>query len=371
MHPQDFFSSVQDLAREFSFPENRLMLGGDHLGPNPWKDLSAQEAMAEADAMVRAYVRAGYKKIHLDPSMPCKGEGHALSPSLIAERAAALCKAAEEVQNELGVSEDARCVYIVGTEVPTPGGIREHEELHITEAADVQDMIHTTKKAFAAQGVQHAWKRVCAVVVQPGVEFGDASIIRYQAQKAAALSAFVETPESETAVYEAHSTDYQSPRALAELVRDHFAILKVGPALTFALREALMALDCIEQEAARAGLIATPSHFTRTVSDYVKAHPKYWKQYYSGSKQEIDYAILFSLSDRIRYYWNEEAPARAADALMRNLRTANIPYGLISQYAPYYPLDEAFDPERLVRENILRAAAPYYDACAPPPTKSP
>ena len=49
-------------------------------------------------------------------------------------------------------------------------------------------------------------------------------------------------------IFEAHSTDYQTPAALAALVRDHFAILKVGPALTFALREALWALDCIERE---------------------------------------------------------------------------------------------------------------------------
>ena len=44
-------------------------------------------------------------------------------------------------------------------------------------------------------------------------------------------------------VFEAHSTDYQPPESLSRLVIDGFAILKVGPGLTFALREALYALD--------------------------------------------------------------------------------------------------------------------------------
>lgn len=37
-------------------------------------------------------------------------------------------------------------------------------------------------------------------------------------------------------VFEAHSTDYQTKEAYKQLVHDHFAILKVGPALTFAMR---------------------------------------------------------------------------------------------------------------------------------------
>ena len=54
-------------------------------------------------------------------------------------------------------------------------------------------------------------------------------------------------------VFEAHSTDYQTAGALRALVEDRWAILKVGPALTFALREALFALSAIEEE-----LIAAP-----------------------------------------------------------------------------------------------------------------
>ncbi|MGS2982303.1 class II D-tagatose-bisphosphate aldolase non-catalytic subunit, partial [Escherichia coli] len=87
--------------------------------------------------------------------------------------------------------------------------------------------------------------RVIAIVVQSGVEFDHSNIIQYQAQETQALAQGIEKTKM---VYEAHSTDYQTQTADRELVRDHFAILKFGPALTFALREAIFALAKIEQE---------------------------------------------------------------------------------------------------------------------------
>jgi tagatose-1,6-bisphosphate aldolase non-catalytic subunit AgaZ/GatZ len=37
MTPNDFRDYVQAIAAEFDFPTNQLILGGDHLGPNPWR----------------------------------------------------------------------------------------------------------------------------------------------------------------------------------------------------------------------------------------------------------------------------------------------------------------------------------------------
>ena len=48
-------------------------------------------------------------------------------------------------------------------------------------------------------------------------------------------------------VFEGHSTDYQSAHSLREMVEDGIAILKVGPALTFSLREGLFALSMMEK----------------------------------------------------------------------------------------------------------------------------
>ncbi len=95
-------------------------------------------------------------------------------------------------------------------------------------------------------GLGDAWERVVAVVAQPGVEFGDDTVVAYDAVAAAGLAATVR--DAWPLVFEAHSTDYQRPDALVDLVRDGFAILKVGPWLTFAMREALFALEAIERE---------------------------------------------------------------------------------------------------------------------------
>ena len=71
MTPADFRGFVEANRPAAGLPASRLILGGDHLGPNPWKHLPAEEAMQRAEAMVAAYVEAGFAKIHLDASMGC------------------------------------------------------------------------------------------------------------------------------------------------------------------------------------------------------------------------------------------------------------------------------------------------------------
>src|SRR6185295_3202893 len=56
---------------QFGFPRERVVLGGDHLGPNRWQRESASAAMAKAEVLIAAYVEAGYRKIHMDCSMSC------------------------------------------------------------------------------------------------------------------------------------------------------------------------------------------------------------------------------------------------------------------------------------------------------------
>ena len=69
------------------------MLGGDHLGPNPWTSLDADAAMAKAEVMVAAYVAAGFRKIHLDCSMSCAGDPTPLPEAEIVRRAVRLARA--------------------------------------------------------------------------------------------------------------------------------------------------------------------------------------------------------------------------------------------------------------------------------------
>ncbi|MGO7424908.1 class II D-tagatose-bisphosphate aldolase non-catalytic subunit, partial [Rhizobium ruizarguesonis] len=228
MTPSDFASLVRKIAVEEGCPENLIVLGGDHLGPNPWRDRPAEEAMAEAEKMVAAYVEAGFRKIHLDASMGCKGEPVALDDETTAHRAARLAAVAEASAKKSG---GAMPVYVIGTEVPPPGGA-DHALTTIdpTAAAAALKTIEVHRRIFAEAGLGQAFERAIGLVVQPGVEFGNQNVILYDRSKIDALKSVL-TKEPQF-VFEAHSTDYQGTQPLAALVEDGFPILKVGPELT-------------------------------------------------------------------------------------------------------------------------------------------
>jgi D-tagatose-1,6-bisphosphate aldolase subunit GatZ/KbaZ len=231
-----------------------VLLGGDHIGPFPWRQEDSLSALSKARGLVRDCVLAGYQKIHLDASMACRDDGGNLTERTVADRAAILCRAAEEACRELP-SGSPELVYVIGTEVPAPGG--ESVDAHapvVTKAEDAHRTIEAFRLAFAARGLSSAWGRVIALVVQPGVDFGSNSIFDYDRAKALSLSAALS--EHPGIVFEAHSTDYQSPQALARMVEDHFAILKVGPWLTFAFREAVLALTRVAPTTAATYLTA-------------------------------------------------------------------------------------------------------------------
>lgn len=326
MQPADFRDFVYQIANEVGFPHARIILGGDHLGPNCWQDQPAAQAMEKSLELIKAYVAAGFSKIHLDASMSCADDPVPLDPQVVANRAALLCQAAEQTATR---EQKKHLTYVIGTEVPVPGGESSAiEGVHVTRECDAANTVETHRLAFTALGLEQALDRVIAIVVQPGVEFDHTQVIHYQPQEAEALCAWVKkTP----LVYEAHSTDYQSRKAYRELVQDHFAILKVGPALTFALREAIFALAKIESE-----LIAPEnrSQVLQVIDEVMLNEPNYWKKYYHPTFSQAMVDIHFSLSDRMRYYWPHPRIRHSVEKLVTNLGDITIPLGLLSQYLP-------------------------------------
>jgi len=363
MVPADFRAFVEGIADRLGFPLARLALGGDHLGPNAWTALSAGEAMAKAEVMVADYVRAGFGKIHLDCSMSCADDPVPLPERTIAERAARLCRAAEDAY--AGDPADAP-VYVIGTEVPVPGGAAEDlDTLAVTAPEAALATLDMHRALFREAGLGGAWDRVIATVVQPGVEFDHMKVVDYRPEAATALSAAIEPVDH--IVFEAHSTDYQQATALAALVRDHFAILKVGPGVTFALREALWALDAIEKETIDAPKRAR----LRDVSiARMKAEPGHWRRYYHEAGAALDLQLQYSLSDRIRYYWPDAEIAAAQARLFDNLREHTPPLPLLSQYLPAAHAavragSTTLDPIDLIVAHIGATLDAYHGACTP------
>jgi D-tagatose-1,6-bisphosphate aldolase subunit GatZ/KbaZ len=358
MRPQEFREFVLRLAAFEGFEVQNLVLGGDHLGPNPWQHLPVEEAMTRAEEMVRAYARAGFTKLHLDASMSCLDDTHLLSNETVAERAARLCAAGEsEVSGE-------QASYIIGTEVPIPGGATESlAELQVTSRAAAEETLRVHREIFQSRGLSDAWERVLGLVVQPGVEFNHDSVVDYQPDRAMDLKGMLDS--SRVMVFEAHSTDYQRPELYRALVEDGFAILKVGPALTFAMREALFALAALEADLVEE---QKRSRLPEVMEEVMLRSPKNWAAHYHGDASQQKLLRRYSYSDRIRYYWNDKAAEKAVSQLMNNLCSNPIPETLLSAWLPqnYAEVREGAlqpDTEAMVLRHIRRVLEPYAAAC--------
>ena len=369
MKPADFRESILSIARSMGFSPEGVIYGGDHLGPYPFCDEPAAGAMEKAREMVRQYIQAGAIKIHLDTSMRCADDpgtkNTPLDGEVIAERCAQLCRVAEDTHVDMynRRSGTPELLYVIGTEVPAPGGSDEVEEgLKITKVEDFEETIALTKKYFYRNNLQGAWERVIAVVVQPGVEHGDHTIIEYDRRKAEALTNSLKKHRG--IVFEGHATDYQTREGLRAMVEDGIAFLKVGPSLTFSAREALFLLNYIEDELFSCNEMKKRSHFIRTLEQAMLKNPVHWKKHYTGSEWELSFARKYSLFDRSRYYLGDEDVIASMRTLIENLRSVNLPLPLMSQFFPVQyakirrkKLDK--DPESLIRDRIREVLADY------------
>lgn len=367
MKPVDFKDFVFTIAEKINFSKDKVILGGDHLGPLTWKDLDSEKAMEESKELIRQYVHAGFTKIHLDTSMHLKDDNRniKLKTDIVAERGAILCGVAEKAFKELSLVDPNAIhpVYVIGSEVPIPGGSQEDDDgIKVTKAEDFKVTVEAFKNAFYKHDIKDAWENVIAVVVQPGVEFGDGSINEYDREASKELAnALREYPNL---VFEGHSTDYQTAAALKQMVEDGIAILKVGPALTFALREGLFALNYIENELFKFNQDVCPSNFIDVLDTVMVKNPKNWNRHYHGSSSNVRLARKYSFSDRCRYYMPANEVKAAIDLMMKNLKSVKIPLTLISQYMPvqYTKIRKRLlenDPESLVKDRVIDCIEEY------------
>lgn len=333
MRPADFTKFVYEIADTTGFPREQIVLGGDHLGPLTWAELAEAEAMANAVRLVKEFVLAGFKKIHLDTSMKLADDpaDEILSDEVIAERGVVLYEACEEAYQELLEKNpgESRPVFIIGSEVPIPGGAQEEDSVAVTKPEAFERTVRVYEETFARHGIKDAFENIIGVVVQPGVEFADADVFQYDHADARELCGALKRHDG--IVFEGHSTDYQTPESLKQMVEDGIAILKVGPALTYGLREGLFALSLMEKELVPEEKRAD---FINTMEKVMLEEPGNWKKHYHGTDEEKRQARKYSFSDRCRYYMNDERIEASIRKLFWNLDTAGIPMNMLHQYMP-------------------------------------
>ncbi len=364
MKPADFRDFVYEIADGAGYDREKIILGGDHLGPLTWQDEPEESAMAKSVELVTLFVSAGYKKIHLDTSMRVGDDPRdvPLSDETIARRGAILYKACEEAYQQRLLSHpgEARPAFIIGSEVPIPGGAQEAEDsISVTKPEAVEKTLAAYREQFEKQGIPDAFRNIVGIVVQPGVEFGDEEIFSYNRQNASALTACMRAhPE---VVLEGHSTDYQPPECLRQMVEDGIAILKVGPALTFSFREGLFALSMMEAELVPEDRQA---HFRETLEAVMLRNPGNWQKHYRGSEAELRLKRAYSFSDRCRYYFALPEINRAIEKLFDNLRAVRIPLSMLRQYMPqqYVKVRDGVlspDPKALAEDCVVHLVEDY------------
>ena len=372
IRPHEFIAEVQKIAVEENLPPENLIMGGDHLGPLIWQNENEESAMGKAAEMIKAYTLAGFTKIHLDTSMKLAGDPSGpLDPKTCARRGAVLAKTVYETFQTMP-DKSKRPALVIGSEVPVPGGQKnkngnDHENgISPTDADDFLMQVSVFKDEF--QKAKLDFNDVVAFVVQPGVEFGDDFVFFYDSEKARPLCNALKTMSG--FVFEGHSSDYQGAENLSNMVRDGIAILKVGPALTFALREVLFLLEAVEEILIPAKLRSgrnVRSNFKKTLLDVMYDSRQYWEKYYSGDEDEIRYKMLYSYSDRCRYYLPSEKVQASIKTLLNNI--PKVPPALLSQYFPFqysqYMAGKINnDPLTLIYSYIARICREYAEACS-------
>lgn len=365
MEPEDFRVYADRIARRVGLDGDKLILGGDHLGPLVWAGQSAECAMENASELVRRFVRAGFSKIHIDASMRLGGdpEEGRMSQELVARRTVELIAAAQEASLEEGRCEYPP-VYVVGSEVPIPGGSVDEKGLTVTRPADLREFWDCFRAQLKQSGMQDLLRQVIAVVVQPGAEFAELDVEDFRADGARELADAIKSYDG--IVYEGHSTDYQTAEGLKAMVESGVGILKVGPELTFALREGVFALSRAEEELA--AIYGFRSSAIREVMErQMLARPDGWMNHYKGSIEKRRFLRTYSYSDRMRYYWADAEVAAALEQLLENLSRRPIPMVLLSALLPiqYDRIRRGLlnaEPRSLLKDCVSVHLEKYYRA---------
>lgn len=354
LKPAGFIRFVKDIATRARVCEARVHFGGDHLGPQAWRKLPADQAMTRAHRLVADYAAAGFTKIHLDCSEGCANEPAQLADAITATRSAAL--AATALQH---APDPESLLFVIGTEVPPPGGARtdDHGLIPPTTPESAKATLAAHRDAFAALNLPLGL--IGGLVVQPGVEFSPMEVHHLPLQRDPHLAdALTDWPGL---CFEAHSTDYQHPDSYPRLAELGFAFQKVGPALTFAWREALYALDAIR---AQNGWATGPS-LPDTMEAVMLANPAHWQAHIHGHTADPRTERHFGLADRIRYHWPEPKAQQAVRRLLDDLQDKRLPDPLLAAHFCTAEIAKAREsrhclPRALALARVQSALRPYF-----------
>ena len=300
LKPFQFEKKIRRLAKFIKLNNKSLMIGGDHLGPLPWKDLDEATAMKNSKKLVKDCLKAKYEKIHIDTAIICRGEKKIDRHTVI--------QRCDEILSVFSKKDFDNVFLVIGTEVPFAGGGHAIKSSPTTfesikEEIDLYSTILKKKKKFA-------------LVIEPGIGFGNFSVIQAKLKNFGKRLIF---SKKNNFVYEAHSSDYQKISSLKKLVKNNFKFLKIGPELTYFYAKSIFKMEEFEKKIYKNNF----SNIKNIILKEMKNNNSYWIDYYKAKKKKLDNLKFNSYLDRLRYYWSSKNILNSKKKLFININKIN------------------------------------------------
>jgi len=361
--PDDFIANVKRSAGKTGFPRDRLFFGVNDLSPSLWKDESIESALKKTRAFISALISLGFNKLGIHAAIPLKGDlaDQQLSQEVIIAREAALYQAAEGAAAAL--PDEEKPLYVIDLH---PGQGMTEDQDNMAHKEDVKIAIDRFAETAVAAGLPEMRERLLAVRIILGAGYNSEKVIPFGSSLLKELGGCVYGDKP--VLLEALRTDFQPQMILDQLVDNHFAILSVGPELTYTMREVLFSMAMMENETMLGKPGVYLSNFIIELDRAMQSAPQHWEKYYSGNGFEQMIARKYSLYDRSRFYWEDKNVRKMKKRLFDNLIKYPIPLTVMRQFMPrQYERVAAGElenkPDALVMDAVRHALCRYSRAC--------
>lgn len=282
----------------------------DHGGPwlkdlHTLSKLSYKETMDKVKTSLGACVRAGYKLLHIDPTVDRSLlVDQPLPIELVVQRTLELIAHAEGVRAAYGLPG---LDYEVGT-----------EEVHggLVDIQRFEDFIELLQKELARHNLERCWP--CLLVAQVGTDLHTTTFKTQAAQRLYSILAPLGS------LVKGHYTDW------VETPRDYptagMGAANVGPEFTAAEFDALMELENRERTFRKPG---STSNFMDTLEKAVVGSGR-WKKWLLAPEREMPFSELaverkeWLLKTGSRYIWTDPHVTAARSVLYFNLEAIGI-----------------------------------------------
>ena len=296
--PKMFIKEILNISKKSKFDSKKLYLGGDHLGPLPWKKENTKTAIKNSISLINQFLKYNFCKIHIDTSIKCKDDKY-INSEIIFNRT-------NKILNDFNIKKKIKNKFLViGTEVPLSG------------SGDNNKIVKTSKKQIVSEVTKfkeilkklNLKSNLFGLVIEPGMKYKHFSITKPK------FPDFIKKKiisKKKNFVYEAHSTDYQKKSTLKQLVKNNFKFLKVGPELTFNYSRALFMMESIEKKFCK----VKNSNIKKSILSSMMKNKKYWDGYYKKNERKL---FLDSKLDRMRYYLNTKPVINSIKTIKKNI----------------------------------------------------